>query len=328
MKPRHSPRPVSPRRLRDLGVLGINRRNADYILPGNPRRFYPRVDDKLITKSICLEHGIPVPETYATVERYGDLRRLPELVSGHQEFVVKPARGAAGRGILVIQSHSADEFQTSDGVTLNLADVKYYMSAILAGLYSLGGHLDRAIIERRIVCHPSFASVAVGGTADIRIICYKCIPVMAMIRLPTAASRGRANLHQGAVAAGVDIRSGTTTGGVCGNRILRVHPDTDQPIHGLGIPHWRNAVRIAIRVSRALGLDYVGIDLIIDGETGPTVVEANARPGLAIQIANREGLLQRLRQVDERGVDGLSTEDAWQFATALARTDLPAVPES
>ena len=52
-----------PSELRRYGLLGMNRRNAAYVLPGNPRECYPLVDDKLLTKRLCDEHGIPVPKT-------------------------------------------------------------------------------------------------------------------------------------------------------------------------------------------------------------------------------------------------------------------------
>ena len=67
-----------------------------------------------------------------------------------------------------------------------------------------------------------FEPIAVGGTPDVRIILYRCVPVMAMVRLPTRESRGRANLHQGAVAAGIHLGSGRTHGGVCKDRAVSV----------------------------------------------------------------------------------------------------------
>ena len=40
-------------KLRDLGILGMNRRNAEFLLVSNPRRLYPMVDDKLRTKALA-----------------------------------------------------------------------------------------------------------------------------------------------------------------------------------------------------------------------------------------------------------------------------------
>lgn len=287
-----------PGELRKCGLLGMNRRNLEYLAGCNPRRCYPRVDDKLLTKQICLERGIRVPDTYAVVERNGDVARFPSLVSGKPEFVIKPAKGAEGRGIFVIASHDGRRFTTSSGHELTAAEVCYHLSTILSGLYSLGGQPDRAIIEQRIIRHPAFDEVAVGGTPDIRVILYRDVPAMAMVRLPTSISRGRANLHQGAVAAGIDLSTGRTCGGVCMGRAVARHPDTNVPIAGLAIPEWPSLLSGAMAVSEGLGLGYLGVDFVLDANMGPVVLEANARPGLAIQVANRRGLVPRLQAID------------------------------
>ena len=287
-----------PGELRRAGILGMNQRNGSYILPHNPRKYFARVDDKLVTKQICEKHGIPVPHTYAVIERQGDVRRIAEILGHREEFVVKPTQGSGGRGILVIARCSNDGWITSGDHEVQSPDMQYHLSAILAGLYSLGGRPDRAVVEERIKRHGALAHVAVGGTPDIRVVLYRNVPAMAMVRLPTQASRGRANLHQGAVAAGIDLRSGRTTGGVCHSRVTDVHPDTLEPITGFVIPYWNELLAAAVRLAAQLELGYVGIDFVLDENRGPIVLEANARPGLAIQIANRRGLLHRLRAID------------------------------
>jgi alpha-L-glutamate ligase-like protein len=291
---------VWPCELRRRGVLGINRRNLAFLSPLNPRRLYPRVDDKTITKDICEARGIPVPETFAVVERYGDVRRWAELTAGHDEFVVKPARGSGGEGILVVIGRDDTGLVTANGRRWASSEVRYHLASILAGLYSLGARPDRAIIEQRIRPHAVFADLAVGGTPDVRVICHCGEPVMAMLRLPTRASDGRANLHQGAVGAGIDLDTGRTTGGVLFSRAVESHPDTQAPISGRQIPHWADLLDVARRLSRALELGYVGIDQVLDEERGPVVLEANARPGLAIQVANRRGLRRDLAMVSCR----------------------------
>lgn len=289
-----------PSELRELGVLGMNRRNAEFILPHNPRRHYRLLDDKLQTKKICEAHGIPVPETYDVIGRQGDARRFAESGCTYPQFVVKPAQGSEGRGILVIAGRCQDGWLTSGGNLISRADMQYHLSAILAGLYSLGGQPDRAVVEERIDRHHSLAGVAVEGTPDIRVIVYRKVPAMAMIRLPTRASRGRANLHQGAVAAGIDLSSGRTVGGVCRGRVVERHPDTQGPIGGLVIPFWSDLLRAAILLAAHLEMGYIGIDFVLAPGRGPVVLEANARPGLAIQLANRSGLLHRLRAIDRQ----------------------------
>ena len=140
--------------------------------------------------------------------------------------------------------------------------------------------------------------MSVGGTPDIRVVLYRSVPVMAMVRLPTSASRGRANLHQGAVAAAVNLRTGETFGGVCKDRIISQHPDTGETIAGLRIPFWDELLEAAQKLAEALEMGYVGVDFVLDANVGPVVLEANARPGLAIQVANRQGLAHRLEFLD------------------------------
>ena len=307
-----------PSELREAGVLGMNRRNAVHVLSSNPRCYYPRVDDKWQTKQICEARGIRVPETYAVIERQGDVRRFIELIGDRQEFVIKPAQGSGGRGILVVVRHDGLQFQTSSGQHIAWLDLCYHLSTILSGLYSLGGQPDKVIVEQRIVRHPVFDGVAVGGTPDVRIILYRSVPVMTMVRLPTQSSRGRANLHQGAVAAAIDLVTGITFGGVCRGRTVTQHPDTGKPIAGLQIPEWERLVNGAMDLADGLELGYLGIDFVLDAEYGPVILEANARPGLAIQVANRRGLVPRLDLVDSQPPEMLRPERRLELVAQLA----------
>jgi alpha-L-glutamate ligase-like protein len=309
---------ATPRALRQSGVLGINRRNGEYVLPGNPRAHYPRVDDKYLTKQICHRRQIPVPETYALIERHGDVPKFLDLIGRRPEFVIKPAGGSEGRGIMVVVSHDGSQFFSAGQERWLFADMTYHLTAILSGLYSLAGQPDRIIIEQRMVRHPVFEAVAVDGTPDIRIVLYRFVPVMAMVRLPTQESRGRANLHQGAVAAGIHLESGRTHGGVCKDRAVSVHPDTGCPVAGLDIPGWNNLLIAAMKLADGLEMGYLGVDFVLDAAAGPVVLEANARPGLNIQVANRCGLLPRLRYVDAQSSPGLTAERRMEVVAALA----------
>lgn len=302
-----------PSELRESGILGINRRNLSYIMESNPRSHYPRVDNKLRTKEICEEHGIPVPETYGVLHSIGDVRGFPEMIKEIDDFVIKPACGAAGRGVMVIAEHVGEVFVTPSGNGLRWSEVRYHLSTVISGLHSLGGRPDQAIVEKRIVTHPALDSVSVGGTPDIRVILYRGVPVMAMLRLPTHASGGRANLHQGAIAAAIDLSTGRTYGGVCQNRVLDEHPDTRQPIAGIEMPDWRHLIDSAMRLGDALELGYLGVDFVIDADTGPVVLEANARPGLAIQVANRAGLRPRLERIHSLPAECLTGEARWRL---------------
>ena len=55
---------------------------------------------------------------------------------------------------------------------------------------------------------------------------------------------------------------------------------------------------MAAKLGDKTGFGYLGVDIVLDREKGPLLLEINARPGLSIQIANREGLIPRLEAID------------------------------
>jgi len=294
---------ATARTLHSRGVLGINQRNADYTLVYNERHRYPLVDDKALTKTLAGEHGVATPELYAMVEIDRQIRDLPKLLAAREEFVVKPARGSQGDGILVITGRTAGGYRTIDGHLISEEAFAFHVSNILSGIYSLGGVTDKALIEYRVRFASVFDAVTYRGVPDLRIIVFLGVPVMAMVRLPTRRSGGRANLHQGAIGAGIDIATGATLTAVSGNGVVETHPDTGARVFGIEIPHWQRMLEIAARAYELTGLGYQGVDIVLDQDLGPLVLELNARPGLAIQIANRAGLRHRLEAVLRDGVD-------------------------
>ena len=192
------------KKMRAAGVLGLNERNADFIMRLNPRRLYPRVDDKVITKELALQAGMAVPEMYGVIRNQGEVRRFGEIVANHETFVVKPAQGSGGDGILVVTGRSQrkrDSFRLSSGVLISKGEIEHHLSNIVGGQYSLSGNPDKALIEYCVHFDPTFAEVSYQGVPDVRIIVYRGYPAMAMVRLPTRASDGKANVHQGAVGA-------------------------------------------------------------------------------------------------------------------------------
>ena len=302
------------RKLAALGILGINRRNAHYTLAHNPRRYYPLVDDKLRTKAICLQAGIPVPDLYGVVEIEHQVRGLPTLLQPREDFVVKPAHGSEGDGILVITGRTAAGFRTATGLIMDREELDHHVFSILSGLYSLGGQTDKAFFEYRVQFDATFEEITYQGVPDIRIIVFLGVPVMAMLRLPTRQSGGRANLHQGAIGVGIDLATGTTLKGVGRQGILTAHPDTGHRLQDLTIPHWQRLLAIAARGSEMTQLGYLGVDLVLDRFRGPLLLEVNARPGLAIQLANGAGLLPRLRLVEWHQAQLLTLEERLAFA--------------
>ncbi|MGH0035445.1 MAG: alpha-L-glutamate ligase-like protein [Myxococcota bacterium] len=307
------------RALADLGILGINRRNTEYTLRWNPRRFYPRVDDKLLTKELCESAGIPTARLLGVARRMGDLQRLVSSLAEHRSFVLKPAHGAMGNGILVIRSREGDRLQRAGGSWIGIDEFVHHASGILSGLYALGGQPDAAFVEERLEVHPELVTICADGVPDLRVIVFRGVPAMAMTRLPTRRSRGRANLHQGAVGAGVDLASGRTRHAVIGTQTTRFHPDTGEPVLDRAIPGFAEALEIAVRATDLTGLGYVGADVVVDARHGPLILELNARPGLAIQIANRQGLLGRLQGIERAWQPDMDLATRLELGRRLAR---------
>jgi alpha-L-glutamate ligase-like protein len=300
------------RRLRAIGLIGIGGRNANFVLRYNPRKFYPRVDDKLQTKELALAAGLPVPELYAVVREEHEIADLHRKLEAYPKFVVKPAHGSGGDGILVIDGRRGDRYRRANGSFMTRDEFEHYLSNALSGLYSLGGQPDHLLVEYMVQFDPLFERVSFKGVPDVRIISFLGYPVMAMIRLPTRMSDGKANLHQGAIGVGIDIPTGLTRRGVWENEPVKEHPDTEHSIVGLAIPHWDNLLLIAARSYELSGLGYVGVDIVLDRDRGPMILELNARPGLAIQIANGNGLGHRLAAVQVLEAEGRLSGDPQQ----------------
>ena len=145
-----------------------------------------------------------------------------------------------------------------------------------------------------------FKSISYEGVPDIRIIVLMGYPVMAMLRLPTRQSGGKANLHQGAIGVGVDLATGVTLRGTWLNNKISKHPDTTNAVDGVQLPNWDGFMKLAAGCYELCGLGYIGVDMVLDQDKGPLILELNARPGLNIQIANDCGLTHRAHAVEAR----------------------------
>lgn len=286
------------KQLKAAGVLGINARNSRYIMRYNPRALYKLVDDKLTTKQLAINANIAVPELYGVINTVRESLNFVEVLAGRKDFVIKPAQGSGGNGILVIEDRRKNLFFKPDGTALTEDFLCHHIDNILGGTYSLGGQVDKAIIEYRVKFDPVFKGVSYQGVPDIRILIYRGVPAMAMLRLPTRLSDGKANLHQGAVGVGISLNDGKTTLAVCRNKRVEEHPDYGTSLAGLVVPGWDNLLLLAARCYDLAPLGYMGVDIVLDANLGPLVLELNARPGLSIQIANGEGLKPRLDRID------------------------------
>lgn len=305
---------ATPKQLRESGVLGMNARNHEYISKENNRKLYPLVDNKVLTKKLANEFNINTPKMIATIEFQSNVKDVLELIKEKEEFVIKPAQGSGGRGIMVVVGKDENgNFISPSGKLINYKIIYKHISNILSGLYSLGGKTDIAIIEEFVNFSNVFEDYSYQGVPDVRIIVYKGFPAMTMMRLATSHSGGRANLHQGAVGVGLDIKTGKALNAVMRDKLVTHHPDTKADLRKLQVPMWKEHLEIAIKSFDMTGLGYIGADIVLDKNKGPMMLELNARPGLAIQISNGKGIRNILEEIKNTYPKNLTAEERLDF---------------
>lgn len=290
-------------------ILGMNARNYLYLRRFNTARAKAIADDKLVTKRRLVAAGIPTTKLIKVFRTPKSVRSF-DWASLPEDFVLKPARGYGGEGILVVTHWNGVTGVDPHGEDVSVVELESAIFDILDGAHSLNSLPDVAFIEDKVQPATSFRKVSAGGVLDIRVIVCNRVPVMAMLRLPTFNSRGRANLHMGAIGLGIDLRTGITTRAYTGSHSVMYIPGTKQKVRGIKIPGWDNILEIATKSQEVSKLGYAGIDIVLDERFGPLVLEINARPGLTIQMANGESLRTRLERVDslqvtsvKRGID-------------------------
>ena len=298
--------------MKSSDILGLNARAQLYSYRYNKARGKTIASSKLRTKRVLSKVGIPVPDIYTRfrkprdIEKY-DWKTLPS------SFALKPNKGLGGEGIIVVkkravrqsddQSYEADlTWITTDRKKVKVEDLKLHVLDILEGAYSIRNSPDIAYVEEYVGRHKAFRKYAYRGTPDIRVITFNKVPLMAMLRLPTKESGGRANLHQGAIAVGIDIATGITTRAWWHGNYIKFKPGTKRKLHGIKIPLWTRILRIAVDCQIETGIGYLGADVVLHPEKGPMVLELNYQPGLSIQLANSAGLKRRLERVEDLDV--------------------------
>lgn len=281
-------------------VLGINARSSIY-LRANSAEARDIADNKLRTKELLLQNGISAADLITVIHDRGEMLSFP-WDSLPPSFVIKPNRGLGGEGIMILFNRLKNgNWLSTNKRQVTVQDFQAHISNILDGNFSLLNTPDIALLETRLSVDPLFKRFTAQGIPDIRVIVYNMVPVMAMLRLPTKESGGKANLAQGGLGIGIDIASGITTHvitkGWMYEREIDRHPDTNAQLRGVRVPYWPTILKTAMLAARVVGLKYAGVDISVDKKKGPVVLELNARPGLGIQVANMAPLRERLDRI-------------------------------
>jgi len=287
--------------IKNKKILGMNARNLIYIRPNNLTSAKRIADNKLLSKKIFKKNKLPTPGLIAKIENYKDLETFDFSIIP-PSFVLKPTLGLGGEGILVVYGKKKTEDNVwikADRQLVTEDDLRNHINNILDGSFSRTNTPDVAFFEERIKLSKVFKPYSYKGMPDVRVIVYNNVPVMAMLRLATKESGGRANLQLGGIGCGVDMATGRTTTAVQGkSKVIEYTPGIRLPLSGLQIPYWNEILEMAVRAQQVTKIGFLGADIALDRDRGPVFLELNARPGLSIQIANMEGPLSRLKRVE------------------------------
>ncbi len=276
-------------------VLTMTVRNREFVAKYNPPGLMAQLGKDAV-KAMLLPLGVPVARTYMVLGERADLEPFKGWLKDHDKFALKPSSSYGGEGILLVSGRKGEDYDTNMGPMKESA-IQAQAFAIVEGEFH-GGQRDTAVVEELLVQQESLRDIVPLGLADVRVISFLGYPVMAMMRIPTEASGGKANIHLGAVAAGVRISTGTIIHSVWRGLRQPEHPDTGEQLLGRQIPFWDDILEVAAEAQRLTGLGYAGVDITLDKQRGPVVMEVNRRPGLEIQNANAAGLLRRLRMIE------------------------------
>lgn len=282
-------------------ILGINERNLSFTKKYNKGKARRIADDKYRTYRVLKKVGVPQPELLKVLKTESEINNF-SFDSLPKSFVIKPAFGFGGTGNLLIfgKSKKTGNWIGVNGKQYSEDHLKSYCLSILSKTFSLefAKKDDFVLIQERVKLDPSLKRISSKkGLPDIRIVLYKTIPIMAMLRLPTKQSGGKSNLHLGGIGVGIDLATGTTTYAVTKDEPIEKHPDTGVNLSGFFISQWKDILKIAIRAVDEIGLKFGAVDIVLDRDRGPLVLEVNARTGLGIQLANQEGLKGRIARV-------------------------------
>ena len=277
------------------GLLGINARNLLYIKPLNQKAQIAFADDKMRTKQYLSTRGVKSGRILGRISSESELLKFP-WDSLPNDFVLKPNAGYGGEGILVVKQREERGWVTIKDEFFSREEMVEHVTDILDGRYSITNSPDSVFFEQRLVCHPEMGSLGQFGLPDIRVIVYNLVPVMAMVRVPTRESKGKANLHLGGLALGIDLAKGETTHMAHYDSIIKEHSDFGS-LRGIKIPFWEQVLLQATQIQQLITLGYLAVDIVIDANMGPALLEINARAGLNVQLANLAPLRERLDRV-------------------------------
>lgn len=230
-------------------------------------------DDKAVARRLVEAAGVRVPDEIEA----GDAAAARTMLERHTRIVVKPARGEQGRGISV-------GLTAEDDVEAAFARAREVCERVLVEEFIEGDDLRLVVIDHRVVAAAvrKAARVYGDGYSTVRQL------IERQSRRRAAATGGEATIPMDAEtertlrAAGLGLDDVVEDGReVQVRRTANLH--TGGTLHDVTDDVHPALVEAAVRVSRAIDIPVVGVDVMVRTHQGPDYwfIEANERPGLA-----------------------------------------------
>ena len=313
-------------------ILWINKRNNTYIKEFNPTKWIRLANNKNQTKRFLTQRWIPVPQTLAHIKNRQDWLSFDFSKITNHTFVIKPNKGSKGSWIFVIQDIRKKEWfltkkKSNDTKLENIfsffrkSDQSYivdYWYEFLIGKkrvseyeiklqwvwiydwkFSSSNKTDTILIEDRLIPWPWFSEFCEHWLADMRIIMFNLVPIIAMLRMPTEESWGKANLAQWWIWLWLDIVSGKITSLYRkGQSYTDEFPQKWKNFKWKKIPYWQEIIQYSANAQYFVNIGYLWMDWVITNK-GPKLLEINARAWLEIQNITWKPLLTIMKKIED-----------------------------
>ena len=280
----------------ELSKFASKREMAKIQLSLNPVAWISLTEDKGIFYMYCNALNIPIPKLYAIFLRgaagystNGSILRTRDdwqefiNMALPSEFIVKPARGAYGAGVMCFLRTSEEEF-------IDAASRDAYKAKDIYNRMFSYSHDNAFVIQERLMNHPEL--IRLSGTEylqTLRVLTFvdrngQCRILHAHLK-PIVGQNIIDNQHwgkNGNLAAQISLDSGTLkpavkiTPKVSGIKTVFSHPKTGVSFEGFHVPLWDDVCILAKEASlKFLPLRTIGWDIAVTPK-GPYVLEGNA----------------------------------------------------
>lgn len=210
--------------------------------------------------------------------RIEDLRNF---LSQNDMFMEKPVDGIAGRDVKKVYANA-------------VGDIQNYYNYLKD---------NRLFLDQYIIQHEKMSALCPKSVNTVRLMTSSVSGVPEIFFAGLRVGNGSAdidNFHGGGMGVLVDLDSGKLIGNATDKKLnqFECHPVTNTKFDGYAIPYWEEAKQMVCKAASVEPhIMVVGWDVAIT-ENGPTLIEANRRPGFDMpQVLYNRGLKSTMKKI-------------------------------